>query len=121
MAFDKDFGLNGEIQYSLKTARKNKFRINNTTGVIYAVKGLEPDVEYELHVRAMDNGTPQRWNQCRVIIKGVQIPLSSRHTPAIKKLNPVTVTEDDQVGFLVATVHATDKDNDTLWYDIVGK
>lgn len=56
-----------------------------------------------------------------MVIQGVQVPLSSRHAPVVKKLNPVSVTESDKVSFLVALVHASDKDNDTLWYNIVGE
>jgi len=31
------------------------------------------------------------------------------------------VTESDEVGFLVALVQASDRDGDSLWYDILGK
>lgn len=50
LAYDKDAGNNGEIQYSMKMGRKVKFRIDNSSGIIYAQKGLEPGNEYELHV-----------------------------------------------------------------------
>lgn len=35
--------------------------------------------------------------------------------------SPVKLTEGDQIGFLVGLIQASDADNDTLWYDIVGK
>lgn len=52
----------------------------------------------------------------------VESPKDSKNPPVIKTVNQnVDVTETDQVGFLVALIQATDKDGDTLWYDIVGK
>lgn len=39
----------------------------------------------------------------------------------MKPPQPVKLTEGDEIGFLVASIEAYDKDNDTLWYDIVGK
>jgi len=33
----------------------------------------------------------------------------------------VEVTESDEAGFLVALVQASDKDGDSLWYDILGE
>lgn len=52
LAFDKDTDKNGEIQYSIRSGKgKTKFRIHNTTGMVYAHKGFEPGQEYELSVR----------------------------------------------------------------------
>lgn len=52
LAFDKDTDKNGEIQYSIRSVKgKTKFRIHNTTGMVYAHKGFEPGKEYELSVR----------------------------------------------------------------------
>lgn len=51
----------------------------------------------------------------------VPVPKKSVHFPTIKPTQPVEVTERDPPGFLVALIEATDVDNDTLWYDIVGK
>lgn len=45
----------------------------------------------------------------------------SQHAPKIQKPQPVKLTEGDEIGFLVSSIEASDKDNDTLWYDIVGK
>lgn len=51
LAFDKDEGKNAEIQYSIRAGKgKTKFRIHNTTGMVYAHKGFEPGQEYELYV-----------------------------------------------------------------------
>lgn len=72
-----------------------------------------------IQVRASDQGSPQRWSACRIVVKAVPLPISSRHPPQLRRINPVTVTESDRIGFLVALIQATDRDNDTLWYDII--
>ncbi|GLV44546.1 kugelei [Carabus blaptoides fortunei] len=119
LAYDKDAGSNAEITYSIKTGRKAKFKIHNTTGVIYAQKGFEPGQQYELYIRATDGGTPPRSNICRVSMNVVAVPSQSLHIPQVKPLAPVKVTESDRVGFLVALVQAQDGDNNTLWFNII--
>lgn len=52
----------------------------------------------------------------------IEVPKESENPPVFKTKNQsVEVTESDEVRFLVALVQATDKDGDSLWYDIVGK
>ncbi|XP_053598514.1 fat-like cadherin-related tumor suppressor homolog isoform X2 [Microplitis demolitor] len=121
LANDKDVGENGNITYSIKGGRgKGKFRIHPTTGMVYSQKGFEVGQEYEMMIRAADNGDPQRSHQTRVSVQVVELPKDSKYPPEFKSANQTaTVTESDQVGFLVALVQATDQDGDTLWYDIV--
>ncbi|XP_034945358.1 fat-like cadherin-related tumor suppressor homolog isoform X2 [Chelonus insularis] len=121
LAYDKDEGENGRIQYSIKGGRgKGKFRIHPTTGMVYSQKGFEVSQEYEMMIRASDNGEPQRSHQTRVSVQVVETPKNSKYPPVFKTNNQTAaVTESDHVGFLVALVQATDKDGDTLWYDIV--
>lgn len=46
----------------------------------------------------------------------------SENPPVFKSSNQsVEMTESDEVGFLVTLVQATDKDGDSLWYDILGR
>lgn len=121
MAKDKDSGENGKIEYSLKVGKKIKFTIDNSTGMIYANKDLEPS-EYDLHIRATDGGMPPKSTTCRVVVQVVPITQSANAPiikPVPKHLTPVKVTESDTPGFLVTLVQATDPDNDTIWYDIV--
>lgn len=49
------------------------------------------------------------------------MPKTSRSPPKVKPPSLVQLTEGDQIGFLVSYIQATDPDNDTLWYDIVGE
>ncbi|XP_014488108.1 PREDICTED: fat-like cadherin-related tumor suppressor homolog [Dinoponera quadriceps] len=121
LAKDQDIGENGRIQYSIKSGRgKGKFKIHPTTGMVYSQRGLEADQEYEMLIRATDHGEPQRSHQTRVSVQVVETPKKSEHPPVFKTNNQsVEVTESDEVGFLVALMQATDKDGDSLWYDIL--
>lgn len=52
----------------------------------------------------------------------METPKESPHAPVFKTVNQsVEVTENDDIGFLVALVQATDEDSTSLWYDVVGK
>lgn len=122
LAIDRDSGKNGNVTYSLKSGKgKAKFRIDPYTGIIYAAKTFEAEMEYDLMVRAEDNGEPKRMSTARVSIVVVPVPELSENPPQIKSPNQhVDVTESDSPGFLVTLIQANDDDNDQLWYDIVG-
>lgn len=52
----------------------------------------------------------------------VSVPEESPHPPKVKTSSQtIKVTESDKVGFLISLIEAADEDNDTLWYDIIGK
>ncbi|XP_076767085.1 FAT atypical cadherin kugelei isoform X6 [Xylocopa sonorina] len=122
LADDKDVGDNGKIQYSIKSGRgKGKFKIHPTTGMVYSQRGFEAGQEYEMMIKASDSGEPQRSHQTRVSVQVVEVPKESSENPPVFKTNnqSVEVTESDEVGFLVALVQASDKDGDSLWYDIL--
>ncbi|XP_066592660.1 fat-like cadherin-related tumor suppressor homolog isoform X2 [Prorops nasuta] len=121
LANDEDIGDNGKITYSIKAGRgKGKFKIHPTTGMVYSQRSFEAGQEYEMLIRAADNGEPQRSHQTRVSVQVVESPKESEHPPIFKTNNQsVEVTESDEVGFLVALIQATDKDGDPLWYDIL--
>lgn len=88
--------------------------------MVYSLKGFDVGQEYEMMIRAADNGVPQRSHQTRVSVQVVEAPKESNYPPIFKINNQTAaVTESDEVGFLVALVQATDKDGDTLWYDII--
>ncbi|XP_044259257.1 fat-like cadherin-related tumor suppressor homolog isoform X5 [Tribolium madens] len=122
LAFDRDSGPNSELHYSIKSGKgKSKFKIDNTTGMVYAQKGFEPNQEYELNIKATDGGNTSKSSICKVSVHVISVPLKSKHPPVIlKPPQAVKLTEGDEIGFLVALIEAHDKDNDTLWYDIVG-
>lgn len=122
LAIDLDEGENGRVTYAIKSGKgKAKFRIHPDTGVIYAAKNFEPDAEFDLMVRAEDNGAPRRVQSARVSVVVVAVAKQSAHAPLVKTPDQhVEVTENDAPGFLVTLVQALDEDNDQLWFDIIG-
>ncbi|KAH8379347.1 hypothetical protein KR009_004338 [Drosophila setifemur] len=120
-AIDSDDGDNGRITYSIKSGKgKNKFRIDSQRGHIYIAKPLESDNEFEIHIKAEDNGTPKKSQTARVNIVVVPINPNSQSAPIIlkKSTDVVDLTENDKPGFLVTQILAIDDDNDQLWYNI---
>lgn len=124
LAIDRDTGENGRVTYSIKSGKgKAKFRINADTGVIYAAKQFELDAEYDIIVRAEDNGLPKKSQTTLVSVIVVDMPISKENAnpPQIKTNDQhVEVTENDNPGFLVTLIQAYDEDNDQLWFDIIG-
>lgn len=124
LAIDRDVGENGRVTYSIKSGKgKAKFRINTDTGVIYAAKQFETDAEYDIIVRAEDNGLPKKSQTTLVSVIVVDTPTSKENVnqPQIKSGDQhVEVTENDNPGFLVTLIQAYDEDNDQLWFDIIG-
>lgn len=123
LAIDRDAGENGRVTYAIKSGKgKAKFRIHPDTGVIYAAKPFEAEAEYDLMVRAEDNGVPKRVQTARVSVVVVAVGKRSEHGPHVKTHDQhVEVTENDIPGFLVTLVQAYDEDGDQLWFDIVGE
>lgn len=123
LAIDRDIGENGRVTYSIKPGKgKAKFRIHPDTGVVYAAKTFEPDTEYDLVVRAEDNGLPKKTQTTLVSVIVLSIQNENVHAPQIRTNDQhVDVTENDAHGFLVTLIQAHDEDNDHLWFDIIGK
>lgn len=123
LAIDHDAGENGRVTYAIKSGKgKAKFRIHPDTGVVYAAKPFEAEAEYDLMVRAEDNGVPKRVQTARVSVVVVAVAKRSEHAPHVKTHDQhVEVTENDSPGFLVTLVQAYDEDGDQLWFDIVGE
>lgn len=125
LAYDADVGENGRISYAMKAGKgKHKFRMDADTGTLYAAPGtiLEAGAEYNLVIRAEDNGQPRRHQTARMHIIVVDIPDEpSLHAPIVKDLDKhVEVTENEKLGFLVTVIQGLDEDDDFLWYEIVG-
>lgn len=124
LAIDNDIGENGRVTYSIKSGKgKAKFRVNPDTGVVYAAKSFEPDTEYDITMRAEDNGLPKKSQTTLVSVIVVTVPSTTDnlHAPQIKTTDQhVEVTESDSAGFLVTLIQAYDDDNDQLWFDIIG-
>ncbi|XP_068083906.1 fat-like cadherin-related tumor suppressor homolog [Anabrus simplex] len=122
LGYDLDDGPNGDIQYSIKSGRgMGKFKIDPKTGIVYSQRGFQAGQEYDLRIRAQDNGIPQRSHTTRVSVQVIKTPKDSPHPPQIRNPNQrIEVTESDEVNYLVTLIQATDEDGDMLWYNIVG-
>lgn len=116
LAFDKDIGENGRISYSIKSGKgKAKFRIHSESGIVYAAKSFDQD-SYDLVIKAEDNGNPKKVRTTSVHVEIVDAPDDSIHAPKIISADQsVSVTENDQLGYLVTLIQAEDEDNDRLW------
>ncbi|XP_033149615.1 fat-like cadherin-related tumor suppressor homolog [Drosophila busckii] len=123
-AIDYDAGENGRITYSIKSGKKkNKFRVDGVSGHIFFTKSLDPDSEFEINIKAEDNGTPKKTQTALVNIVIIPVNPKSPNAPviAMKSINSVVdLTENDKPGFLVTQILAEDEDNDQLWYNISG-
>lgn len=124
-AIDNDDGENGRITYSIKSGKKkNKFRIDSTSGHIFFTRPSEADSEFEISVKAEDNGVPKKSQTTLVNIVVIPVPLNSLNAPTIleKSINTlVDLTENDKPGFLVTQIMAVDEDDDQLWFNISGE
>ncbi|CAG9825597.1 unnamed protein product [Phaedon cochleariae] len=121
LALDKDAGENAQLKYQFKSAKyRSKFRIDGKTGCVYAHKEFVSGQEYELHVRVTDRGDPPKFNTCKVQIHVANESIEANSPPVVKSPPRVWLSEGEEVGFLVSTVTASDPDNDTVWYNIVG-
>ncbi|CAL4149728.1 unnamed protein product [Meganyctiphanes norvegica] len=120
-AVDDDIGPNALLEYSIKSNRGKRFKINSKTGQVYTNREFKPGDTYDLMIEARDGGLPSLSGTTRVILRVAEVPLSSAHAPVIQPSSLSSqVMEMDPPGQLVAFIHATDEDNDTLWYYITG-
>ncbi|XP_069027600.1 protocadherin alpha-3-like [Embiotoca jacksoni] len=113
-ATDTDDGLNGEIEYSLRSKGQdhvlNVFQIDSDTGAIL-VKGkidYEENPAFEIHAQASDKGQPPMSAHCKVLVEVIDLNDNAPEITVTSLLN--TVKEDAEVGTAVALVSVLDKD-----------
>ncbi|NXR33017.1 PCD23 protein, partial [Zosterops hypoxanthus] len=72
-AQDNDTGRNGLLMYSILNGQGLKFRINETTGILYSTAPFDYEeelTEYQVVVYAEDDGIPEKKRgYCTVVIK----------------------------------------------------
>ncbi|XP_069130302.1 protocadherin Fat 1-like isoform X5 [Argopecten irradians] len=117
---DKDTGKNAEITYKIRGKEQTEFTINATTGMIYAVEALEPQM-YELKIRATDNGDVKKRSKVRAqIMVGARL-MSSMNPPrfdqSVYQFEPVS--ESCKLGQMLGLVTARDPDKDRIWFSII--
>ncbi|KAM9357313.1 protocadherin alpha-3-like [Symphorus nematophorus] len=113
-ASDTDEGLNGEIEYSLRSKGQDHvldlFLIDSKTGAI-SIKGnidYEENPAFEIHAQASDKGQPPMSAHCKVLVEVVDLNDNAPEITVTSLLN--TVKEDTEVGTAIALVSVLDKD-----------
>ncbi|XP_027549048.1 protocadherin Fat 4-like [Neopelma chrysocephalum] len=110
-AQDNDTGRNGLLTYGILNGHGLKFRINETTGVLYSNTTFdyeEEPTEYQVVVYAEDDGIPEKKRgYCTVVIKITDV---NDWPPVFEPVAEFSVNENVPVGFIVGKVTATDRD-----------
>lgn len=113
---DPDFGPNGQftLTFPENDYLSEYFRFDSVTGEIETLKEIDREKipYFKFSVKAVDNGAPRMSSSAEVIlhvvdsndnIPAISYPSNSNNTKAISISSPV--------GFVIATVQATDKDD----------
>nr|CAH7769494.1 unnamed protein product [Callosobruchus chinensis] len=106
----KDFGVNADIEYSVVDGNGSKyFTIDKTSGwIIVKETVLGVGTIFNIHVRAMDKGTPPQHDDATVILV---VTGENKHNPVFTALSyQVIVPENEPVGSTILTVSASDRD-----------
>ncbi|KAF5893704.1 protocadherin Fat 2, partial [Clarias magur] len=108
-ALDKDTGSNAEIVYSIHSGGNTEgaFNIDQETGSIRVAKPLDmlSQEQYQLVVKATDQGFPQRSDLCPV---NIHLKLSEHTAPRFTQDEYITeISEGSATGFPVLSVSAS--------------
>uniref|UniRef100_A0A3Q3LMC7 Protocadherin Fat 3-like n=1 Tax=Mastacembelus armatus TaxID=205130 RepID=A0A3Q3LMC7_9TELE len=115
-AMDQDYGLNGEVTYSLKEKHRN-FQVNPVTGEVTLKRAFEADLsnaEYNLVLVATDGGFPPLSTE-------VELPVTvvNKAMPVFDKpFYGVTVREDVPVSTFVLCINATSPEGQGIIFTI---
>ncbi|XP_033996219.1 protocadherin Fat 3 [Trematomus bernacchii] len=115
-ATDLDYGLNGEVTYSLKKQHRN-FQVNPLTGELTLKRAFEADLsnaEYKLVLVASDGGFP-------LLSSEVELPVTivNKAMPVFDKpFYGLTVREDVAVSTSVLCINATSPEGQSIIFTI---
>ncbi|XP_029797043.1 protocadherin alpha-1-like [Suricata suricatta] len=114
-ASDADEGVNGEIVFSFGSdvplnIQKN-FKIDSSSGEIRLIGRLdyEETKSYEIHVKAVDKGSPPMSNHCKVLVKVLDVNDNAPQL-AVTSLS-LPVREDTPISTVIAFVSVSDRDS----------
>ena len=120
-ATDYDIGAAGVITYSLIQANPTEgldhFTINYTSGMITTLVSLDREniSQYVLTVEAADSGIPPKKSQ---IIVTVVVGDENDNVPVFSQdIYYINVSESAGINEVIATAVATDKDDDSIFYE----
>ncbi|XP_028277980.1 protocadherin Fat 3 [Parambassis ranga] len=115
-ADDRDYGLNGEVTYSLKEKHRH-FQVNPVTGELTLKRPFEADIsnaEYKVIVMATDGGLPP-------LSSAVELPVTvvNKAMPVFDKpFYGVTVKEDAAVSTSVLCINASSPEGQSIIFTI---
>ncbi|XP_048031668.1 protocadherin Fat 3 isoform X3 [Megalobrama amblycephala] len=120
-AYDRDEGSNADLTYSIVDGNDDgKFVIDAKTAMVSSRKMVTAGGYDILTIKAIDNGTPQKWSTTRLHVEWIRKPVPSpqalRFTAAIYNF---TVTENAKVYESVGVVSVWQTAT-PLWFDIIG-
>ncbi|MDZ4689197.1 MAG: cadherin domain-containing protein [Planctomycetaceae bacterium] len=109
-----------DITYSIVGGDPNaQFAINSTTGVITVAKAtinFEATQQFQLQVRATDNGTPSLFATQTVTVNIADL----NEAPTFLAPTTFTISENRPVGYVVGDVNTSDPEGNTVTFSIVG-
>ncbi|KAM4875266.1 uncharacterized protein RHO17_007711 [Thomomys bottae] len=114
-ASDADEGVNGEVAFSFGSDVppniQEKFKIDSSSGEIRVIGHLdyEEKKSYEIHVKAVDKGSPPMSNHCKVLVKVLDVNDNAPEL-AITSLS-LPIREDAPLGTVIALVMVSDRDS----------
>uniref|UniRef100_A0AAQ5YXC9 FAT atypical cadherin 3b n=1 Tax=Amphiprion ocellaris TaxID=80972 RepID=A0AAQ5YXC9_AMPOC len=115
-ATDQDFGMNGDVTYSLKEEHRN-FQVNPVTGELTLKRAFEADLsnaEYKVVIVATDGGYP-------TLSSEVELPVTvvNKAMPVFDKpFYGVTVREDVAVSTSVLCINASTPEGQSIIFTI---
>uniref|UniRef100_A0A3Q1FYB9 FAT atypical cadherin 3b n=1 Tax=Acanthochromis polyacanthus TaxID=80966 RepID=A0A3Q1FYB9_9TELE len=115
-ATDQDFGMNGDVTYSLKEEHRN-FQVNPVTGELTLKRAFEADLsnaEYKVVIVASDGGYP-------TLSSEVELPVTvvNKAMPVFDKpFYGVTVREDVAVSTSVLCINASTPEGQSIIFTI---
>ena len=108
---DDDAGMDGELDYLVVSGNERGFFSLSPEGEVSIPTPIEPSEEveqYSLHINVSDRGDPGLITQLEVI---AIYSFDNLHSPMFNQtLYSLTLSEDTDVGAVVATLTATDND-----------
>ncbi|CAL8238785.1 unnamed protein product, partial [Lota lota] len=114
-ATDADEGVNGEIEYSLRSKGQDHifdlFDIDSKSGAI-SIKGpidFELNSAFEIHAQASDRGQHPMSAHCKVLVEVVDLNDNAPEITVTSLIN--AVKEDAKIGTAIALVSVLDKDD----------
>ncbi|XP_066994105.2 protocadherin-like wing polarity protein stan [Anabrus simplex] len=127
-AYDQDEGENAVIHYSIGPRDEGggstsdfPFTVDEHSGTIFTTRELDREEQsrFQFQVIARDGGSPSKSATANVVITVQDV---NDNDPVFEpKIYEAVVSEDDSIGTPVASVTATDKDeNPRLHYELTG-